>query len=64
MHLLYTKLYFILEKSVPNLLRRIRHKKVTADLGENPTDVFCFGCSGGDNERKRKQKQGILLGGR
>lgn len=64
MHLLYTKLYFILEKSVPNLLRWIRHKKVTADLTENTTDGFCFGHNGNNKGKEKKRSRVSFMEGR
>lgn len=42
-------------KSVPNLLRQISSNKVTADLAECPTDVFCFSWDGSDGIKRKRE---------
>lgn len=54
MRLLYTKLLHF-GKSVPNLLRRISHSKVTADLVECPTAVFGFTWDDSDGMKGKRK---------
>lgn len=43
-------------KSVPNRLRQISHYKVTADLAECPTDIFCFSWDGSDGMKRKRRE--------
>ena len=50
-------------KSVPNRLRQICHYKVTADLAECPTDIFCFSWDGSNRMKRKKEKRDICVEG-
>jgi hypothetical protein len=49
-------------KSVPNSFRRISHNKVTADLAEHPTDVFCFSWEFSNGMKKKGSREVYIEG--